>query len=279
VRTGTQLLAMAVLLLNGFGTTSSAGLLGDEELVPDAPTPGFSVGTDNNFAGGPTCSRSEDDNGFGGTHVSCKYDCSKNAVLAIGVHAHDGDASAYGSTECGGASAPCDGHGGYTCLGASQGITEFREEKATCSGHSDEFWDSPVTVACSAIGADEEAVCRVVPELPPCEGYETEEPDRPSLLDDVENPCEHEICQDPVHAVCDGNQYCDPQTICVKGNPVLMSRGERLLDMLFAEIYSVTPVGFQPEDGNVVAAVVDGAMGLWVAFRDGICVGGLLTPE
>lgn len=122
-----------------------------EDCVPTETTPGDVC----NLAApaGPSCSKGEDDKGVGGTHVSCIYSCPQYAELTVAVTAADRDAATYGSTECGGTAASC-GMQAPTCAGVSPQLTSNRENNVKCRGHSDEFWDSPVVVACSAIGAD-----------------------------------------------------------------------------------------------------------------------------
>jgi len=113
----------------------------------------------------PSCSKSDDDAGTGGTQVSCKYSCSANNLLAIGGSATDPDARAYGNTSCGGTSAICRTVQN-TCEGASEGMTTQAQSKATCYGGSDEFWSSPMTIACASHGTDPEAIiCRLVRDL------------------------------------------------------------------------------------------------------------------
>lgn len=100
-------------------------------------------------AAAPSCMRADDDHGMGGTHVTCRYACGRAAALVIGVKASDPHAYTYGNTQCGGADASCTS-GSPICAGVSQTLTSYAQERAKCTGHSDEFWDSPVMVACMA---------------------------------------------------------------------------------------------------------------------------------
>lgn len=114
---------------------------------------------------GPACAKSGDGSGFGGTHVSCRYACGASNLLAIGGSASDAGAKAYGDTVCGGASATCSS-AGPQCEGVSRGLTRSAQGKASCNGDTDEFWDSPMTVACASHGTDPEAVlCELVRDL------------------------------------------------------------------------------------------------------------------
>ena len=114
---------------------------------------------------GPACAKSGDDPGFGGTHISCRYACGVSNLLAIGGAASDAGATAYGDTACGGASAACRS-AGPQCEGVSRGLTRSAQGKASCNGDTDEWWDSPMTIACAAHGTDPEAVlCELVRDL------------------------------------------------------------------------------------------------------------------
>ena len=114
---------------------------------------------------GPACAKSADDPGFGGTHLSCRYACGASNLLAIGGAASDAGATAYGDTSCGGTSATCRS-AGPQCEGVSRGITRYAQGKATCSGSTDEWWDSPMTIACASHGTDPEGiVCELLQDL------------------------------------------------------------------------------------------------------------------
>lgn len=117
---------------------------------------------------GPACAKSDDDAGWGGTSVTCYYSCGVANLLGIGASASDRDATTYGDTSCGGTNAVCRPMLAE-CVGASEGPTEYASAKAACRGYTDEFWSSPVTVACASHGTDPESVlCRLVKDL--CEG-------------------------------------------------------------------------------------------------------------
>lgn len=108
-------------------------------------TPAVGGGTD------PNCSKGEDDGGFGGTDVNCKYACPKLSELGIGVVAMDSDAGTYGDTACGGADAWCN-KDLPQCADVSGELTSRAEQNQKCNGHSDEFNNSPTTVYCVAVG-------------------------------------------------------------------------------------------------------------------------------
>ncbi len=118
----------------------------------------------------PTCHDTDNENGFGGTHVYCDYSCKKESTLSAAVLAHDKDASAAVWTACGGTKAYCD-HGTQTCAGSSTTYDPpVAQSSGTddCHGRSYEFSDSAVTIACGATpGAD---VCDVLPDNPVCNG-------------------------------------------------------------------------------------------------------------
>lgn len=118
------------------------------------------------MAYGPACAKSGDDAGWGGTHVSCYYACGKANFLSISVEASDSGAAAYGHTDCGGTAAPCNGRGQSFCVGVSETPTDSAQTKAKCSGSSDEWIDSPITLTCSAQGTNpDDAVCYVAKDL------------------------------------------------------------------------------------------------------------------
>jgi hypothetical protein len=147
---------LATLLVAGAMPTQA----GDPLL--DQPTPQDAVDL---LGYGPACTKSGDDSGFGGTHLSCKYACLKANLLAIGGSASDAGATAYGDTACGGVAATCRS-AGPACQGVSPGVTRYAQGKASCNGDTDEWWDSPMTIACAADGADPEGlVCELVEDL------------------------------------------------------------------------------------------------------------------
>jgi hypothetical protein len=119
---------------------------------------------------GYDCRKGHDDNGMGGTHVSCEYDCVAGDELAIYVEADDtsyGTAEADGHTECGGAEADCDVHPSKNiCTGASKGPATEQDYDADCNGESHETFDDYVTVACYAVGPS--VICKLVPSAPGC---------------------------------------------------------------------------------------------------------------
>ncbi len=134
------------------------------------------------------CAKSDDESGWGGTSVTCHYRCARGSLLAIGGEAVDRDAAMYGDTACGGTAAICR-TAGSECLGVSEGASEEAQDKAACHGHSDEWFDSPITIACAAHPTDPESiVCGLLSGI--CEG------DGPVLvgelygLDDLLGRCE-----------------------------------------------------------------------------------------
>jgi hypothetical protein len=105
-------------------------------------------------ASGPkyACKETDDDWGWGGSDVSCTYDCMSNSVIGLTVVAEDTDAGAEGSTKCGGQEVKCREHNNNECGNVSQGLTTSGEQAAECKGESHETWDSPMTVACTSTG-------------------------------------------------------------------------------------------------------------------------------
>lgn len=118
-------------------------------LVVAGAMPSGAEPSDQVIAKGPACQKSGDDSGWGGTHVKCYYSCGVGALTAIGVKATDTGAYTYGSTDCGGADAAC-AEPWPICVGVSTDTAGEAQESALCSGHSEEWIDSPVLVACIA---------------------------------------------------------------------------------------------------------------------------------
>lgn len=148
------------------------------------PTPALpDTGGEDEVAGyAPSCAKTDDDAGTGGTQVSCKYSCGASNLIAIGGSAADADATASGSTSCGGAVAICQTVRS-TCEGVSRTATSQAQAKATCSGQSDEFWSSPMTIACASHGTDARAiVCQLIEDL--CRV----DPTNPGLPEDPKDP-------------------------------------------------------------------------------------------
>jgi hypothetical protein len=120
---------------------------------------------------GEECKKTEDDNGFGGTHVYCRYDCMTGDQLGIYVEAHDkswGKAEADGDTACGGTTADCDVQSPdkTICTGAS-GVPATRNEQGIdCHGESHEAFDDAVTVACYSVGVS--TICKILTSVPEC---------------------------------------------------------------------------------------------------------------
>ncbi len=100
--------------------------------------------------GKPPCPRSEDDGGFGGTHVTCYYRCMPADELHISVTAEDTDADVDGYTDCGDARAECPRLRVH-CEAVSGELAQFADERG-CVGDSYETWSSRVTVTCTAVG-------------------------------------------------------------------------------------------------------------------------------
>lgn len=153
-----------------------------------------------------SCAASGDDGGFGGSKVSCTLACGSLAELLITATATDGGATVTGSYNCGGQGAPCRGTGPI-CEGHSSGLTNQQDEGIdACQAETDEWWSSPVTVACATLGgsgdnppADPESViCEVYPSFPTCDdGGPQPVPDPVDrvrdYLDDVEIPDDVEV--------------------------------------------------------------------------------------
>jgi hypothetical protein len=135
------------------------------------------------------CTDTDDDAGFGGTTVVCRYSCPANAVLTIGVHASDVNAGTYGDTNCGEASASCN-EPTFACAGVSNYLTNQAERDVRCEGNSDEINSSPVRVWCMAVGADLNAardyVCDQVPDAPFCDSVDVP---GPIVVPDLSDAC------------------------------------------------------------------------------------------
>ncbi|HUR25499.1 MAG TPA: hypothetical protein VM327_05745 [Candidatus Thermoplasmatota archaeon] len=113
---------------------------------------------------GEECKETDNDRGFGGTHVSCDYDCMAGDQLIIYGESDDktwGKAEADGGTECGGAKADCIAFEAdkTRCAGASGKPATFRD-RATCKGESHEAIDDEYTIACYAVGVS--TPCKIV---------------------------------------------------------------------------------------------------------------------
>lgn len=126
------------------------GDLGRVEPGPlDAAASSSSAQTADGLAAkGQACMKSGDDKGLGGSSVSCQFRCGPGAVVAVGVKATDPDAWTYGNGSCDEAKAACSLNG-PACAGVSDDVSK-RAADGGCSGSSDEFWDSPILVACIA---------------------------------------------------------------------------------------------------------------------------------
>lgn len=114
--------------------------------IPDQPAAAFGV-TDLAQQGN-ACMDTGDDHGTGGSHTSCRFVCGMGAAIAIGVKASDAQATTYGDAECDTAEASCM-EPAPVCAMASPGVAKDTA-KGSCNGSTDEFWDSPVLVACIA---------------------------------------------------------------------------------------------------------------------------------
>lgn len=138
---------------------------GLEPPAAPCPKPGFdNLGSK---AFGPpdcprTCAHSDDDGGFGGTHTKCYYSCPDLSELVIAMSSNDLQATVYGETSCGGAVAFCNAPA-PTCAGVSGDLTSFSDDAQACKGNSDEINDSPLLVACSAIGVG--FICDLIRDL------------------------------------------------------------------------------------------------------------------
>lgn len=112
------------------------------------------------------------DPGFGGAKVSCQRPCDKGSFLQINVYSHDspkgGYASVGGTFECGGESASCQAT--KECTGVSKGLTKTQDGTGTCAGYSDEFWNSKLSVDCTADvpAPDVPVFCPVLQPIPVC---------------------------------------------------------------------------------------------------------------
>lgn len=107
-----------------------------------------------------SCSRSEDDPGFGGTHVTCYYSCRELDAIVLTVSAEDADADVTGHTDCGGASAKCPRQP-YACVAPAAGLAQHDQPRQGCVGDSHEAFSSAVTVACYTLGS-KETLCAIL---------------------------------------------------------------------------------------------------------------------
>lgn len=112
--------------------------------------------------GDPSCHDEDQSNGFNGQSVGCSFSCPAEAgTVTVTVDADDSDADVSGTASCGGGTAHCSG--GDACT-----ATEPRTSggDGSCSGSSDEFYDSGLYVECSA------AVTQIHPPIGPTPGSE-----------------------------------------------------------------------------------------------------------
>lgn len=106
--------------------------------APTVSTPGV--------AAGEGCTDEDQSSGFNGQSVSCDFSCPEGpGTVTVKVDADDSDAGVSGTADCGGDSAHCSGQNMCTA-------TEARQSggQGSCSGSSDEFYDSGLYVECSA---------------------------------------------------------------------------------------------------------------------------------
>ena len=107
------------------------------------------------------CSKSGDDPGFGGSKVKCSFSCARGSALAIGVQATDSGASTFGDGSCADQSVGCTSEL-PRCDNVSLGVTSYADPKASCNGGTDEWWSSPVVVACATTPDPVSTVCQLI---------------------------------------------------------------------------------------------------------------------
>lgn len=108
-------------------------------LLPAAPTAGAALVA-------VSCPYQDNSGGVGGQEGSCTFTCDKTDTIHIKVDAKDKDAMVSGTGQCGGGHLSC-GPASLTCGDQNENVPAD-DTAGTCSGSSDEFIDSGLTVDC-----------------------------------------------------------------------------------------------------------------------------------
>lgn len=139
-----------------------------------------------------SCANVEDDGGFGGTTVECDdtLGCGTANSLFVSVNAVDKDAAVAGSYNCGNSAAVCSSPTPF-CAGTSYELTE-KSGEGRCKGQSDEFWSSPVAIACVSTGYNGgdgtepiDIICKFQPDYRYCRDHAVED-----QIERIRNVCE-----------------------------------------------------------------------------------------
>lgn len=193
------LMMMALLTTSTFGQAA---------LMDDAVN---AVGTDLADDDPYHCDDSDQTGGLGGQSVSCSdWECKAHSDVNLYVDADDPDAVVSGEGDCGNGHLQCSGSGATTD-NCSDGDFTTTAGSGSCSGDSDEAYDSGLYVECSAsyVG-DPDPPCGTNCVQPPPEYWcplviEPHPPYPAVCLDrfEMENPCRK------IAAVDNGNKPCE----------------------------------------------------------------------
>lgn len=113
------------------------------------------------FSTDKECRDKPDGGGVGGNHGECTFRCDADDKVTVHVRSSDEDADVKGQGECGSAVAEC----GWKQEECSDFDWASTSGEGTCTGESDEVWDSALTVECKA-EEPEDTLCP--DELPIC---------------------------------------------------------------------------------------------------------------
>jgi hypothetical protein len=94
-----------------------------------------------------SCPYEDQTGGMGGQSGSCDFECGPGGI-SLSVSADDSGATVSGSGSCGGGSMHCRDQ-----ASCNSSDTAWTEGSGTCSGDSDEFYDSGLYVSCSGEAA------------------------------------------------------------------------------------------------------------------------------
>lgn len=123
--------------------------------------------------------------GMGGQSGTCTFSCAVGP-FSLRVSADDSDAGVSGTGSCGGGGAHCTGTGSCDGVGRATEATT-----GTCSGDSDEMWDSGLYVSCSA-----EAGSAGISLPPVCPGEVNGRAPRICLIEEPEEDEGYELAAD-----------------------------------------------------------------------------------
>src|SRR5688572_27213711 len=82
----------------------------------------------------PVCEDTDNENGWGGTHVYCDFTCGANTLIEISVAAQDNEATTAVWTDCADVSVDCD-LGTQVCVKTATELTSYKDWD-NCHGRS-----------------------------------------------------------------------------------------------------------------------------------------------